>query len=165
MLKDSAELVDFLLRQFNEDGGFADRTGESDLYTVFGIDGLIALQAELPMVGSTCGASGTERIWISFISVASRARAAASLQNEKPNGAIVQRICGFALAMAALIFSRIRARDGLRMFPGVWGLSGPRLRVAECFTRRQCLISKPRRAPGRMTALQCAVRRMRRRRQ
>ena len=46
-----AELVrDFLLRQFNEDGGFADRTGESDLYyTVFGIDGLIALQAELPM--------------------------------------------------------------------------------------------------------------------
>ena len=28
VLKDSAELVrDFLLRQFNEDGGFADRTG------------------------------------------------------------------------------------------------------------------------------------------
>ena len=29
VLKDSAELVrDFLLRQFNEDGGFADRTGK-----------------------------------------------------------------------------------------------------------------------------------------
>ena len=73
VLKDSAELVrDFLLRQFNE-GGFADRTGRSDLYyTVFGIDGLIALQAELPWKNSdrTCGASATESIWISSISVA-----------------------------------------------------------------------------------------------
>jgi prenyltransferase beta subunit len=51
VLEDSALLVrDFLLRQFNENGGFTDRTGRSDLYyTVFGIDGLIALQAEMPV--------------------------------------------------------------------------------------------------------------------
>src|SRR5438876_10095138 len=50
MLKESANLVrDFLFRQQNEDGGFKDRDGKSDLYyTVFGIDGLLALQAELP---------------------------------------------------------------------------------------------------------------------
>ena len=50
MLGDSAErVVDFLRNQLNEDGGFADRSGKSDLYyTVFGIDGLIALQADVP---------------------------------------------------------------------------------------------------------------------
>ena len=32
------------------EGGFKDRDGKSDLYyTVFGIDGLLALQAELPI--------------------------------------------------------------------------------------------------------------------
>src|SRR5581483_4386678 len=50
MLGESTALVkDFLLRQQNPDGGFSDRTGKSDLYyTVFGLDGLIALQADLP---------------------------------------------------------------------------------------------------------------------
>jgi prenyltransferase beta subunit len=105
VLKDSAELVrDFLLRQFNEDGGFADRTGESDLYyTVFGIDGLIALQAELPMekIGSYVRSFGDgEDLDFVHLCCLARARAAASLQNEKPNGAIVQRI------------SQFRSRDG-----------------------------------------------------
>lgn len=51
ILGDSADLVrDFLRRQQNEDGGFKDRSGQSDLYyTVFGIDALVALQAELPV--------------------------------------------------------------------------------------------------------------------
>ena len=51
LLGESAELVrDFLLRQQNPDGGFRDRAGQSDLYyTVFGIDGFLALQAELPV--------------------------------------------------------------------------------------------------------------------
>jgi len=48
LLKDSSDLVrSFLLRQQNEDGGFKDRSGRSDLYyTVFAIDGLLALQSE-----------------------------------------------------------------------------------------------------------------------
>ncbi len=39
----------FLRGRINADGGFQDRTGASDLYyTVFGLDGLIALQEDLP---------------------------------------------------------------------------------------------------------------------
>lgn len=51
LLGDSADLVrDFLLRQQNLDGGFKDRAGRSDLYyTVFALDGLIALQARPPV--------------------------------------------------------------------------------------------------------------------
>src|SRR6266850_2378090 len=50
ILGESSELVrDFLLRQQNPDGGFKDRSGASDLYyTVFALDSLIALRAELP---------------------------------------------------------------------------------------------------------------------
>jgi prenyltransferase beta subunit len=50
LLGESAELVrHFLQGQQNEDGGFRDRSGKSDLYyTVFGLDGLLALQAEIP---------------------------------------------------------------------------------------------------------------------
>jgi prenyltransferase beta subunit len=50
LLGESAELVrDFLRCQQNEDGGFKDRSGKSDLYyTVFGLDGLLALQADVP---------------------------------------------------------------------------------------------------------------------
>lgn len=47
MLGESTELVrGFFARQQNDDGGFRDRAGASDLYyTVFGIEGLLALQA------------------------------------------------------------------------------------------------------------------------
>jgi len=50
LLGESAGLVRaFLVSQQNEDGGFKDRSGRSDLYyTVFGIEGLLALQAPLP---------------------------------------------------------------------------------------------------------------------
>jgi prenyltransferase beta subunit len=46
LLGESGELVHkFLLSQQNADGGFKDRSGKSDLYyTVFGAEGLIALQ-------------------------------------------------------------------------------------------------------------------------
>src|SRR5678815_5759688 len=49
LLGESSDLVrEFLRREQNDDGGFKDRTGKSDLYyTVFGIDGLLALQAEI----------------------------------------------------------------------------------------------------------------------
>lgn len=49
-LGDSTDLVvRFLGERLNSDGGFQDRAGASDLYyTVFGLEALIALQAELP---------------------------------------------------------------------------------------------------------------------
>src|SRR5258708_37192324 len=51
LLGESSDLVrDFLLRQQDADGGFKGRSDTSDLYyTVFGIDGLLALQMELPV--------------------------------------------------------------------------------------------------------------------
>lgn len=50
VLGDSAPLVtEFLLGQINEDGGFSDRSGKSDLYyTTFALGGLMALQARVP---------------------------------------------------------------------------------------------------------------------
>ena len=49
-LGDSAQLVArFLHSQLNDDGGFRNRSGESDLYyTVFGLEGFIALGIEPP---------------------------------------------------------------------------------------------------------------------
>jgi len=49
-LGESRELVaSFLQGRLNPDGGFQDRSGQSDLYyTVFGLEGLIALQEPLP---------------------------------------------------------------------------------------------------------------------
>ena len=50
LLGDSRELVTaFLHRSVNADGGFPDRSGQSDLYyTVFGLDGLLALGQDVP---------------------------------------------------------------------------------------------------------------------
>ncbi|MBP6785319.1 MAG: hypothetical protein KA152_16100 [Verrucomicrobiales bacterium] len=52
MGEDAASLVESFIRgQQNEDGGFRDRDGESDLYyTSFAIDALTALQVPLPEV-------------------------------------------------------------------------------------------------------------------
>ncbi len=50
LLGDSAPLVaDYFRSQLNADGGFADRAGNSDLYySVFGLEGLLALRADVP---------------------------------------------------------------------------------------------------------------------
>jgi len=50
-LGDARDLVQhFLLEQRHPDGGFQDRSGDPDLYyTVFGLEGLVALQAEPPI--------------------------------------------------------------------------------------------------------------------
>lgn len=50
LLGESAELVaSFFRSQQNPDGGFKDRAGKSDLYyTVFGLEGLLALRADVP---------------------------------------------------------------------------------------------------------------------
>ncbi len=51
-LGDSSQFVArFLHSQLNPDGGFKNRSGESDLYyTVFGLEGLIALSEDVPSV-------------------------------------------------------------------------------------------------------------------
>lgn len=51
LLGDSTDLVaNFLRSRMNDDGGFADRSGKSDLYyTAFGIGGLLGLQQPLPI--------------------------------------------------------------------------------------------------------------------
>lgn len=51
VLQDSAQLVvEYLRGQMNPDGGFKDRAGNSDLYyTVFGVEALFALRADLPL--------------------------------------------------------------------------------------------------------------------
>jgi hypothetical protein len=51
LLQEAAEPVALFFReQFNQDGGARDRAGKSDLYyTVFALEGLIALRQELPV--------------------------------------------------------------------------------------------------------------------
>jgi prenyltransferase beta subunit len=51
MLGESADVVvNFLRGQINPDGGFKDRAGNSDLYyTVFGLEGLAAMRADVPV--------------------------------------------------------------------------------------------------------------------
>ena len=50
-LGDSAALVaNYYRGQMNADGGFKNRAGSSDLYyTVFGLEGLLALRTDLPV--------------------------------------------------------------------------------------------------------------------
>lgn len=50
LLGEATDLVaGFLRGQLNDDGGFKDRAGASDIYyTVFGLEGLLALRADLP---------------------------------------------------------------------------------------------------------------------
>jgi prenyltransferase beta subunit len=98
-LGESADLVrDFLQSQWNEDGGFRGRDGVSDLYyTVFGIEGLLALRAELPFERI---AGYLRRIGVSdeldFVHLACLARCWAALPSplrmEAPADAILERI-------------------------------------------------------------------------
>ena len=105
VLRDSAQLVrDFLLGQLNGNGGFTDRSGRTDLYyTAFGVDGLIALQAELPVekIRAYARSFGDgEHLDFVHLCCLARVRAAASLQSEKACRAIIQRI------------EQFRSRDG-----------------------------------------------------
>ncbi len=109
LLGESTELVhDFLLRQQNEDGGFQDRGGKSDLYyTVFGLDGLLALQAEIPRarIAAYLKSFGDGE-GLDFVHLCCLARAWAAISNQArpesgpPTAEIVRRIEAF------------RARDG-----------------------------------------------------
>ena len=60
LLGDSADLVrSFLLSQHHPGGGFTDRAGNPDLYyTVFGLEGLLALRADLPTTATAAYLTG-----------------------------------------------------------------------------------------------------------
>lgn len=85
MLNESAELVEaFILNHQNADGGFRNREGISDLYyTVFAIDGLSALQSELPQ--SSLGrylATFGNGLELDFVHRCCLARACAALRHD-----------------------------------------------------------------------------------
>ena len=109
LLGESAELVrHFLQSQQNEDGGFQDRSGKSDLYyTVFGLDGLLALQAEVPRTRiATYLKSFGDGEGLDFVHLCCLARAWAAVSTaglkhaELPSAVILRRLEAF------------RARDG-----------------------------------------------------
>jgi len=104
LLGESAELVrHFLQSQQNEDGGFRDRNGTSDLYyTVFGLDGLLALQREFPAdrVAAYLKSFGDGQ-GLDFVHLCCLARAWAALSHQArpesgpPSAEIVRRIEAF----------------------------------------------------------------------
>jgi hypothetical protein len=112
LLGDSAELVcDFLRRQQNPDGGFKDRTGKSDLYyTVFGIDALLALRADVairPLNDFLCSCGNIEEF--DFVHLCCFARACAALNSFEGN------LTPSSLAKTTTILQQVenfRARDG-----------------------------------------------------
>ncbi|PYV11803.1 MAG: hypothetical protein DMG07_18400 [Acidobacteria bacterium] len=89
-LRDSAGLaIQFLSSQRNPDGGFRNRDGASDLYyTVFGIEALRALDAEVPFDSIvTYLRSFGEGDALDFVHLACLARAWADLPRERAAGA------------------------------------------------------------------------------
>ena len=101
-LGDSRDLVaQFLYDRLNPDGGFQDRAGVSDLYyTVFGIEGLIALQKEPPAdrVASYLAQFG-DGGGLDFVHLACLARCWAGLGRQPENArAILSRIEQFRTA-------------------------------------------------------------------
>lgn len=85
VLGESAGLVENFFRgRMTDQGGFADREGRADLYyTVFGLEGLSALRAELPQDQTTkyvAGFGNGERL--DFVHLCSLARCGANLGRE-----------------------------------------------------------------------------------
>jgi len=129
LLAEAAPLVaDFVTGQQNADGGFNDRAGISDLYySVFGLESLIALRADLPAGKSflifRCSAKASASIW--FI-LACLARCWADVNKSPPAdaAAIAERIerhrsaDGDTTNRSALSMGRFMAALSR------WGLSG-----------------------------------------
>ncbi len=95
LLDDSAPLVaEFLHSQMNDDGGFRDRAGKSDLYyTAFGLQGLTALQQPLPterIVPYLNSFGDTEGL--DLVHLACLARCWASLPHEYLTEELVERL-------------------------------------------------------------------------
>jgi prenyltransferase beta subunit len=88
-LGESRDLVAAFLRErLNPDGGFQDRVGRSDLYyTVFGLDGLVALQEALPVEQSARFLDGFgDGADLDFVHLASLARCWAAIRRPPANG-------------------------------------------------------------------------------
>ena len=91
-------VVEFLRSQANPDGGFKDRAGASDLYyTVFGLEGLLALRADVPTAAVAnylrSFGNGTS---LDFVHLSCLARCWAALPNDLrrdvPADAILSRV-------------------------------------------------------------------------
>lgn len=85
-LGESRELVvQFLHERLNPDGGFQNRAGASDLYyTVFGLEGLVALQAELPVEQTSAYLSSFGRgEQLDFLHLICLARSWATLRRQR----------------------------------------------------------------------------------
>lgn len=87
-LGESRELVSgFLRRSLNPDGGFGNRSGESDLYyTVFGLEGLLALQEPLPETAAAYLRGFEDGGSLDFVHLTCLARAWGSLSRTGPPG-------------------------------------------------------------------------------
>ncbi|CAN5636478.1 terpene cyclase/mutase family protein [soil metagenome] len=99
LLGESADLIRaFLLSQLNPDGGFRDRAGTSDLYyTVFGLEGLIALRADVPAAAvARFLRSYSDGAGLDFVHLGCLARCWAGLpvefRTDCPSAAILARI-------------------------------------------------------------------------
>src|SRR5919106_1099483 len=100
-LGESRPLVaDFFRASLNPDGGFRNRSGDSDLYyTVFGLEGLIALQEALPipLVKNYLARFGDGE-HLDLVHLACLARAWAAIDadgRDTPARALSDRIAGF----------------------------------------------------------------------
>ena len=105
-LGESRELVvRFLREHLNPDGGFQNRAGASDLYyTVFGLDGLIALQADLPADAAAGYLSGfDDGASLDFVHLACLLRGWAAIGRRPPSGVIDAALAGIEAC---------RSRDG-----------------------------------------------------
>jgi len=103
-LGESRELVvRFLHERLNSDGGFQDRAGLSDLYyTVFGLDALVALQAELPTEDAAAYLRGFgDGEGLDFVHLACLARAWATIRPRRdgiPIASLLGRLEAFRSA-------------------------------------------------------------------
>ena len=98
-LGDAADLVrDYLIGLQNEDGGFQDRAGASDLYyTVFAMEGLLALRADLPAASIANYLRGFgDGAELDFVHLSCLARGWAdlppALRGDAPRGALLRQL-------------------------------------------------------------------------
>jgi prenyltransferase beta subunit len=113
LLGESAELVaGFLKGQLHPDGGFRDRSGAADLYyTVFGLEGLLALQQPLPVEATRtylAGFGGGEDLDLVHLGCLARSWAClpAALRCDVPREEIGRRIEEFRSADGAFHIER-----------------------------------------------------------
>jgi prenyltransferase beta subunit len=94
LLGEARDLVsNFLHGSLNPDGAFGNRSGESDLYyTVFGLEGLLALSEPIPPTTPTYLESLDDGASLDFVHLTCLARAWASASKPGAPGHIVERI-------------------------------------------------------------------------